>query len=163
MKYSKKTIKTICDLMKKGASRTHAAEGAGINYKTLREWEEGKIPAKILKKCKTEEEIEKKKSEFCEAIKKAHDEYHDNLKMVAEQTIRETFTKGKVWQAAAWYLERKHKAEYAQRVINTGDKENPLHHQHEIKGKIDFSGLTIDELKRLATLGEASGSEATGK
>lgn len=152
MKYSDETTKRICELLSKGASRVAAAEGAGITYSIFYEWIHGNIPEKALAECKTDEEINNKKNEFFEAIKKAEDEFHNRLKAKALAKINDAMDAG-TWTAAAWYLERKHKDEYSQRYIQAGDKDNPMQHKHEVTKKIDFSGLTTNELRRLANLG----------
>ena len=57
----------------------------------------------------------KQKSEFSEAIKKAEAESRDTGKEFAIKAIFKAMQDGK-WQAAAWWLERKFKDEFAART-----------------------------------------------
>ena len=102
-KYTPETVEAILSALRKGDGPTHAAKLAGINYSTLREW--ATDPAK---------------SDFSEAIKKAQaigdqanrDECLNTIRKAAagykigDEIVRPT------WQAAAWYLERRHRAEF---------------------------------------------------
>lgn len=87
MKYGPEKTKEICSLLEKGNSRNDACLLADINQDTFYEW--------------------MKKPEFAEVVKKAElkcKDFHIGIiKKAAEKT----------WQAAAWWLERKHSEEFA--------------------------------------------------
>jgi len=100
MKYSKEKTKEICKYLEQGLNRTDVVILADICYDTFLEW--------------------MKKPEFSEAIKKAEvkcKKFHiDIIKKAAEKT----------WTAAAWWLERKYKDEFALRHEIGGVENKPL-------------------------------------
>lgn len=86
MKYNPEKIKEICDHIGKGNSRNDACTLADINQDTFYVWMQ--------------------KPEFSEAVKKAEivcKSFH------IENIVRHS---EKSWQASAWWLERKHFAEF---------------------------------------------------
>lgn len=101
--YTPETVDAILSALRKGDGPTHAAKLAGIGYSTLREWAN-----------------DPEKADFAEAIKKAQaigdqanrDECLNTIRKAAagykigDEIVRPT------WQAAAWYLERRHRAEF---------------------------------------------------
>jgi hypothetical protein len=88
VKYGKPITDEIAKMLAEGSNRTDACVLAGINYDTFCDWM-------------------KKKPEFSEAIKKAEVICKNrNIKIVQRAAIN-------TWQAAAWWLERKHSDEFA--------------------------------------------------
>ena len=68
-----------------------------------------------------------KKSEFCEAIKKAETECKArNINVVQKAAIT-------TWQAGAWWLERKHRDEFALRQEITGKEGEDIKVEWKIK------------------------------
>jgi hypothetical protein len=78
----------------------------------------------------------KDKPEFSESIKKA-----EAKALIRNLTIIQVAAK-KNWQAAAWFLERKDYKNWGRKDQIGGLPDNPI--------KVDLSGLTIDELRKLA-------------
>lgn len=87
MKYGPDKTKEICDYLKSGNNRTDSCLLADIHYDTFCQW--------MLK------------SEFSDAIKKAEAEFKSYCIGVIKSAAP------KSWFAAAWLLERKYSAEYA--------------------------------------------------
>lgn len=89
-KYTPKAVKTIVEMIEKGASRETAAQAAGITYTTLREWE-----------------LDESKPEFSRAIKTAKEKFLDNLEADHLANIALAAMQGpNYWHASAWLLER---------------------------------------------------------
>lgn len=87
MKYGPEMTAEIAQLLQNGASRTDACALVSIVYDTFSDW--------------------MKKPEFVEAIKKAEATCKQrNVTIIQKAAI-------KTWQAAAWWLERKHPEEFA--------------------------------------------------
>lgn len=87
MKYCKEITNEICEQLKGGMTRTDTCEFIGIAYETFCQW--------------------MKKPEFSEAIKKAEQKCKGrNIGIIQKAALT-------TWQAAAWWLERKHKDEYS--------------------------------------------------
>ena len=100
MKYTPEITAAICKNLNNGNNRTDTCVLVGICYDTFIEWQ--------------------KKPEFTEAIKKAEAECKSrNIQIIQKAAIT-------TWQAAAWWLERKYKDEYALKTEFAGDKKNPL-------------------------------------
>jgi len=138
MKYSKKLIKQIADDLLKGIGRVTAVKNANIKYQTFLDWIDGKIPEKVLKRCKTPTLRKKKKYEFSELIKRAEQEYRQSLKELAEISVVSHMEKN--WTAAAWYLERKHPDEYAQsNKHEIDDKRQPVKETTTLLPPIDHA------------------------
>lgn len=90
MKYCKEFTHQITQHLRHGASRDDTVLVLGINQDTFYEW--------------------MKKPEFSEAIKKAEARCKlRNIKLIHRAAA-------KTWQAAAWWLERKFKDEFAAKV-----------------------------------------------
>jgi len=94
LKYTKETIDKICHYIREGNTQRDAAILSHITEKTFYEW--------------------KKKSEFCEAVKKAETEAKEAMITIVRRAAV------KHWAAAAWWLERRYKDEYALRTEMTG-------------------------------------------
>lgn len=100
-KYSPEVVKRITDALRGGNTRRAACAVAGIDQSTLANWI-------------------KEYSDFSKAIEKAEGEAE--AKMVSVIKLASDTT----WQAAAWWLERKHKAEWSSRVEQTGADGSPV-------------------------------------
>jgi len=86
-KYGEEMTQEICNHLKAGLNRTDACILVGIHYETFTEW--------------------MKKAEFAEAIKKAETSVKARNIAIIQRAGE------KSWQASAWWLERKHKDEFA--------------------------------------------------
>lgn len=87
MKYGPEKTLEIAQHLREGSNRTDACLLSDISYETFTEW--------------------MKKPEFSEPIKKAEAECKArNIKIIQKAAIT-------TWQAAAWWLERKHHVEFA--------------------------------------------------
>ena len=102
MKYGPDMTKEIAEKLRLGSSRTDACILAGISYETFTVWME--------------------KPEFSEAIKRAEAECKNrNIGIIQKAAIT-------TWQAAAWWLERKHHTEFAQKnqlEVTSNDQNRP--------------------------------------
>lgn len=98
--------------MRNGSTRTDACCIAGIVYDTFLEW--------------------MKKPEFAESIKKAEAECKQrNITIIQKAAIT-------TWQAAAWWLERKHWKEFALKGRDdTGEDEVPQRMAERAKKILD--------------------------
>jgi hypothetical protein len=86
VKYSPEIIKEICKYVEQGSFHEDAALLAGIAESTFYEW--------------------KKKGEFSEALKKAELKCKQRNIQHIQKAAKTT------WQAAAWWLERKHQEQF---------------------------------------------------
>lgn len=102
-KYTPETVAALVNALEIGHTQRDACVLANISVDTFHTW---------LK--------DPKKSEFSEAIKKASLKAKDQ----AIKTIRKAF--GSHWTAAAWYLERKHRDEFAIRTVTDGNVQHTL-------------------------------------
>ena len=127
---------TIANAIANGNYKETAAAAAGIGESTLYSWQE-----------RGERETEAGETtiytEFLEAIKKAEAQAEANC----IQIIHEAAPKN--WQAAAWYLERKHYQRWGRK-----DKQ-----QVEVTNKTDLKELTDEELDQLQK--DIAAAEAT--
>ncbi len=121
MKYGKEITHQIAELLAGGMGRVDSCDFAGISYETFTVWMG-----------------DKKKPEFSEAIKKAE------MACKQRNIARIQNASKKSWQAAAWWLERKHPEEFALRykVEATGKNGGPL----VVTPMIDLSKWKKDEL-----------------
>lgn len=99
-KYNPEIISDICKYLRAGNTQKDTCILVGINNDTFHEW--------------------MKKAEFSEQIKKAQQECKSRNIAIIQKAAEKT------WQAAAWWLERKHKDEFALRTENTGKDGAPL-------------------------------------
>lgn len=95
-KYTLETIEEVCKWIRAGNSKEDAAVLAGISGATLFDWQN-------------------KHAEFLEAVKEA--EVHCKAARIA-RILKASET---TWQAAAWFLERKYKDEFATKKISETD------------------------------------------
>jgi transposase-like protein len=99
------TKEAILQSLRQGATRTAAAEAAGVHRNTFARWVD-------------EDEA------FCGAVKKAE----GDAELMAVKVVVGAMHSG-TWQAAAWWLERRRRDEYAQKSIqqHEGNAEKPVH------------------------------------
>ena len=100
-KYTEQTVAKLLEALRGGNTRRASCAVAGIDQSTLANWL-------------------KEYSDFSKAIEKAEGEAE--AKMVSVIKLASDTT----WQAAAWWLERKHKAEWSSRVEQTGADGSPV-------------------------------------
>jgi len=132
MKFSTEMVEEIAGYIREGNSHEDAAALAGIDQNTFYVWR-------------------RKHSEFAEAMKKAELECkRRNIAVIqAAAAGSKKHKREPIWTAAAWLLERKYHAEYAQRT--KGEISGPG------GGPIPTVALTVPELrpdlmKRLASM-----------
>ena len=94
-KYSPEVVKRLTDALRGGNTRRASCAVAGIDQTTLANWL-------------------KQYSDFSYEVEKAEGEAEARNLAVIQDATKTT------WQAAAWWLERKHKAEWSSRVEQTG-------------------------------------------
>ena len=100
MKKTKEMIEKISQELEMGLSREDCCVKFGIVKSTFYAW--------------------MKKSDFSNVVSKAEQRCKDrNIKIIQKAAL-------KSWQAAAWWLERKHREEYARRSELTGAGGDPL-------------------------------------
>jgi hypothetical protein len=87
LKYNKRTVSTICNLLKAGNTRRTSAIAGGISEETFYVWM-------------------KSKSEFSESVKKAEAEAEARNVAIINQAGKTS------WQASAWWLERRRKEDF---------------------------------------------------
>ena len=87
MKYNKRTVLSICNLLKAGNTRRTSAIAGGISEETFYVWM-------------------KSKSEFSESVKKAEAEAEARNVAIINQAGKTS------WQASAWWLERRRKEDF---------------------------------------------------
>ena len=100
-KYTPPTVAKITDALRGGNTRRASCAAAGIDQTTFANWL-------------------KEYSDFSYAVEKAEGEAELRNLAVIQDATRTT------WQAAAWWLERKHKAEWSSRVEQTGADGSPV-------------------------------------
>ena len=100
-KYTEQTVSKLLDALKGGNTRRASCAVASISQDTLAVWL-------------------KEKPEFSDAIEKAEGEAEAKMVSVIK------LASDTPWQAAAWWLERKHKAEWSSRVEQTGADGSPV-------------------------------------
>ena len=100
-KYNEDTVQRITQALRAGNTRRASCAYAGISQDTLANWL-------------------KSNSHFADAIEKAEGEAELRNLAVIQDATRTT------WQAAAWWLERKHKADWSSRVEQTGADGSPV-------------------------------------
>lgn len=119
MKYSDEITQEICKYLRAGNTQHDSAVLAGISEETFYTWK-------------------KEKSEFSEALKKAEQECKSRNIAIIQRAAEKT------WQAAAWWLERKHNSEFALKQVNELVGKNG--EQLSILVKLDMAGGYIPQL-----------------
>ena len=137
-KYGPDTAKMIADAIAAGVPKRHAAIRAGITEDTLAAW------------CK-------RYSDFSAAIKKAEaDAVARNVALIQQAASSGT------WQAAAWWLERRHPDDFArtEKQVLTGKDGGPIAiRAGMLAPEADLSRLTAEALAQLGHLLEAAKPE----
>ena len=101
-KYNEQTHKVICDAIRAGNTRRDSSQYAGISEDTLALW----------LKSKPDFSADVAKSEAAVILR--------NVALIQKAASEGT------WQAAAWWLERRRKADYSTRVETTGADGSPI-------------------------------------
>jgi len=126
-KYSIRRRKIICDALRKGASRSAAAEAADITYTTLCRWvREGRKGS------------DEKYVRFLEAVE--HAEAEVELELISK--VKDYAPKD--WRAAAWLLERRHPDRWGhrQKIEHSGPNGGGI--------PLEFAKMTEAQLRALA-------------
>jgi hypothetical protein len=100
-KYTPATVEKLTDALRGGNTRRASCAAASISQETLARWLAENV-------------------DFRDAIEKAEGEAELRNLAVIQDATRTT------WQAAAWWLERKHKADWSSRVEQTGADGSPV-------------------------------------
>lgn len=100
-KYSDDVVKHITDALRGGNTRRASCAAGGISQETFARWLADN-------------------ADFMDAVEKAEGEAELRNLAVIQDATKTT------WQAAAWWLERKHKAEWSSRVEQTGADGSPV-------------------------------------
>ena len=100
-KYTQKNVDRILDALRGGNTRRASCAAGNISADTFANWL-------------------KDYSVFSDAVEKAEGEAELRNLAVIQDATKTT------WQAAAWWLERKHKAEWSSRVEQTGADGSPV-------------------------------------
>lgn len=100
-KYSPEVVKQITDALRGGNTRRAACAAGNISQETFARWLADN-------------------ADFMDAVEKAEGEAELRNLAVIQDATKTT------WQAAAWWLERKHKAEWSSRVEQTGADGSPV-------------------------------------
>ena len=130
MKYDNAIVDSIVASIKNGEGRVNACKKAGISYQTFCRWYNDEMVHEdfII-------------GEFREHIKRAEEEFTEGIKQMAIMSIIRKFPEN--WQAAAWWLERKHKDEFSREVLAQPSEE----YDDETVKK-----LTNDQLSKIAEI-----------
>jgi hypothetical protein len=100
-KYSDDVVKRITDALRGGNTRRASCAAGGISQDTLAVWL-------------------RDNPDFADAVEKAEGEAELRNLAVIQDATKTT------WQAAAWWLERKHKQDWSSRVEQTGADGQPV-------------------------------------
>ena len=100
-KYNEEVVQRITQALRSGNTRRASCGYAGISEDTFAVWM-------------------KNNADFSDAIKKAECDAEVRNVAIIQKAADTT------WQAAAWWLERKHKAEWSSRVEQTGADGSPV-------------------------------------
>jgi hypothetical protein len=132
-KYNKETLEIIRSNLLLGLNRGDAAILAGVfSPNTIAEWMNGDLPREVLDAVipeegeTMEEALTRKKSEFAEMVKTA--EIECKKRMVALVQVGAQ----KDPKYASWFLERKHRDEYAGKQIIEGQMNGTMETRTEL-------------------------------
>lgn len=142
MKYSPEKTQEICKRLEVGLGRTDACILSDISYETFTQW--------------------MKKPEFSENIKKSEIKCKErNISIIQKAAIT-------TWTAAAWWLERKHADEFAQRThqqisgyLERGEGEADLKAQKERVSK--RMNEMVEESKISSVISQSTNGNGLGK
>lgn len=103
-KYTPEMVDALCRLLREGTTRSAACAACGIHYATFKDWFD-------------------RKAEFSSAVQKAEADAQQRF----ERIVARAATDG-TWQAAAWWLERRRKDDYAlkQTTVHEGSEDAPV-------------------------------------
>lgn len=101
--------KRIVDAVARGCTRAAAAEAAGIHRDTLQEW------------LARGREGDAEYSDFAYRVEKADAEAENVMVGVVRGVAIGADGEKPIWQAAAWWLERRRPESYAKREVSAGD------------------------------------------
>ena len=125
-KFNRRTRKIVYEGLKARIPATRVAELAGIDYSTYKGWKtKGKDPNKHpVHACfrrkiqRIEIDHEREALEIIRRVAQGGDKITETKVVIAAdggvETTRSQKEKGSVWQAAAWWLERRHQEDYGQ-------------------------------------------------
>jgi hypothetical protein len=100
-KYTEQNVNRILDALRGGNTRRASCAAGNISQDTFANWL-------------------REHSAFSDAVEKAEGEAELRNLAVIQDATKTT------WQAAAWWLERKHKADWSSRVEQTGADGSPV-------------------------------------
>jgi len=113
-KLNKEVREAICKALRSGNNRPAACAFGGVSYQTMLNW--GKRAQLALARAEAGETIEDSEIpfvEFLEGVQKAEGNAEVGMVAVIHQAARQAVD-GQ-WQAAAWWLERKHPDRWGRR------------------------------------------------
>ena len=100
-KYTEQTVAKLLEALRGGNTRRASCAAGNISQETFARWLADN-------------------ADFVDAVEKAEGEAELRNLAVIQDATKTT------WQAAAWWLERKHKAEWSSRVEQTGADGSPV-------------------------------------
>lgn len=126
MKYSKDLTEEICKYLQGGNNRTDTCDLVGISFESFNQWMN-----------------DERKPEFSESIKLAEAKCKGRCIALVQKAALTS------WQAAAWWLERKHQNEFAikYKLEHGGKDGGPIEVVNYTRSKI--RGMTKEQLKTL--------------
>ena len=145
-KLTRAKINEAANLVKSGNYAVIVCQYLGIHESTYYDW---------INRGKDDEQSGERTlySEFSKAIKSAEAEAEVRNVAIIQKAAKDT------WQAAAWYLERKHKSRWsAMHQMEHSGKDGGA-----IKVEYDLDKLSVKELEQIESILEGSADEGTGK
>lgn len=142
-KFTPERREKIIQLIKAGNYLETATQAAGIDYSTFRNWmNRGEDAFQRQSEGDKLTKVEKEFVDFVEHIQKAEAEAEARNLMIINKAASDS------WQAAAWYLERKHHDRWGRKDRVQAD----VNHSGEVKNDVSLSlqSLSVEELRRLA-------------
>lgn len=142
-KFTPERREKIIQLIKAGNYLETATQAAGIDYSTFRNWmNRGEDALQRQSDGDKLTKVEKEFVDFVEHIQKAEAEAEARNLMIINKAASDS------WQAAAWYLERKHHDRWGRKDRVQAD----VNHSGEVKNDVSLSlqSLSVEELRRLA-------------
>lgn len=142
-KFTPERREKIIQLIKAGNYLETATQAAGIDYSTFRNWmNRGEDALQRQSEGDKLTKVEKEFVDFVEHIQKAEAEAEARNLMIINKAASDS------WQAAAWYLERKHHDRWGRKDRVQAD----VNHSGEVKNDVSLSlqSLSVEELRKLA-------------
>ena len=146
-KFTPERREKIIQLIKAGNYLETATQAAGIDYSTFRNWmNRGENALQRQSEGDKLTKVEKEFVDFVEHIQKAEAEAEARNLMIINKAASDS------WQAAAWYLERKHHDRWGRKDRVQAD----VNHSGEVKNDVSLSlqSLSVEELRKLANPNE---------